>query len=553
MSMDERHSVQSTSEQRLSKMKQVQPSASANRSNVAISPPTSRVGVSTNISGERPNTCSVEGLAVAVGDSETSSSDDLDELEELGLAETYPTSSRTSSKCTSSGTNLERQNSRLSIDSISVSGNDGLDLICVRRLARSATFRRKKSVEKEKQAKNSGESSRGKKRRKFWSFRFKKRLHGRLQRPREGGVADCQQKDHACVCTEIRRTDDHLLGAGIVFSAAASVPRGINGSSGGSIVGPSDPVSSLSHAQLLQSVPAPPDGATTFGPFEDVDEILTTRREQEMRDGIDLGENDIRLFCPVTPEGESFNSQSMGASGITSNNCVTAEDLSNAFQNLGVLSSGHQQEQAESSQTGANSGHYSPYRCLMPQNSYPYPQRVHTQVDYIHCLVPDLLQITNCRFYWGVMDRYEAERLLESRPEGTFLLRDSAQDEFLFSVSFRRYGRSLHARIEQWNHKFSFDSHDPGVFASGGVCGLIEHYKDPSCCMFFEPMLILPLNRSFPFTLQHMCRSVICDRLTYDSINLLPLPNSLKHYLKYYHYKQKVRVRRFDLVECMPY
>lgn len=76
------------------------------------------------------------------------------------------------------------------------------------------------------------------------------------------------------------------------------------------------------------------------------------------------------------------------------------------------------------------------------------------QVDYIHCLVPDLKQITNCSFYWGKMDRYEAERLLENKPEGTFLLRDSAQEEFLFSVSFRKYDRSLHARIEQFNHKF---------------------------------------------------------------------------------------------------
>lgn len=25
----------------------------------------------------------------------------------------------------------------------------------------------------------------------------------------------------------------------------------------------------------------------------------------------------------------------------------------------------------------------------------------HTQVDFIHCLVPDLLDITNCSFYWG--------------------------------------------------------------------------------------------------------------------------------------------------------
>jgi len=58
--------------------------------------------------------------------------------------------------------------------------------------------------------------------------------------------------------------------------------------------------------------------------------------------------------------------------------------------------------------------------------------RPHTQVDYIHHLVPNLTEITSCTFYWGKMDRYEAEALLEAKPEGSFLLRDSAQDEYLF-------------------------------------------------------------------------------------------------------------------------
>uniref|UniRef100_A0A0K8W4K7 Suppressor of cytokine signaling 4 n=1 Tax=Bactrocera latifrons TaxID=174628 RepID=A0A0K8W4K7_BACLA len=79
---------------------------------------------------------------------------------------------------------------------------------------------------------------------------------------------------------------------------------------------------------------------------------------------------------------------------------------------------------------------------------------VHSQVDFVHYLVPDLERIFNSSFYWGKMDRYEAERLLEGKPEGTFLLRDSAQEEYLFSVTFRKYGRSLHARIEQSGHKF---------------------------------------------------------------------------------------------------
>lgn len=181
----------------------------------------------------------------------------------------------------------------------------------------------------------------------------------------------------------------------------------------------------------------------------------------------------------------------------------------------------------------------------LPNSQLPHT-KVHTQVDYIHCLVPDLQEITACSFYWGKMDRYEAERLLENKPEGTFLLRDSAQEEHLFSVSFRKYGRSLHARIEHYQHRFSFDSHDPTVFAAPTVTGLIEHYKDPSCVMFFEPMLTAPLARSQPFSLQQLARAVIVSNTTYDGVEKLPLPPRLRLYLKEYHYRQRVRVRRLE-------
>lgn len=190
-----------------------------------------------------------------------------------------------------------------------------------------------------------------------------------------------------------------------------------------------------------------------------------------------------------------------------------------------------------------------PTRADLPQTEHLKSHncyRIHTQIDYIHCLVPDLLQITSLPYYWGVMDRYEAETLLEGKPEGTFLLRDSAQEDYLFSVSFRRYGRSLHARIEQWNHNFSFDVHDPSVFHAPTVTGLLEHYKDPNACMFFEPLLSNPIHRKQPFCLQHICRAVISSRTTYDGINVLPIPNALKKHLKEYHYKQRVRVRRMD-------
>lgn len=172
----------------------------------------------------------------------------------------------------------------------------------------------------------------------------------------------------------------------------------------------------------------------------------------------------------------------------------------------------------------------------------------HTQVDYVHHMVPNLREITSCSFYWGKMDRYEAEELLEKQQEGSFLLRDSAQEEFLFSVSFRRYGRSLHARIEEQQHTFSFDCHDPGVYSSRNIPELLQHYKDPASCMFFEPMLCHPVNRRQPFSLQTLARASICDSMkSYSDIDHLELPKSLKVFLKEYHYRHQVRVRRYDL------
>ena len=166
---------------------------------------------------------------------------------------------------------------------------------------------------------------------------------------------------------------------------------------------------------------------------------------------------------------------------------------------------------------------------------------VHSRVDYTHHLVPDIREITNCTFYWGVIDRYESDSLLSGRCEGTFLLRDRAQDDFLYTVSFCHYNRCLHARIVQWGDHFSFDIHNPSVFSASSVHALIKHYNDSSRCLFFEPLLTNPLHRTFPFSLRHIARSVICSYLTtYDDISKLPLPMVLKAYLRYYHYKLRV-------------
>ncbi|KAJ1524426.1 hypothetical protein ONE63_010924 [Megalurothrips usitatus] len=407
-------------------------------------------------------------------------------------------------------------------------------------------------------------NSRSKKKRNHWVLKFNcPRLRtgcGSVSSSSETYLPEPHTSCDACVCTGYRRTEEHHLGAGVVFetnpsddqaschgqasppcssqgtlhlSAQAQTSADTEGTyeEAASVRGPF--ASQVKHSTgccSRSAVTSHEDGFPVANnvidlskfnpddyPIEDCDERARMERAREIAEGVEPPPGfqpgrQIQLLCPP-----DFN-----------------------LDNLAALFQTH---------LGLSASALTPALAQLepPVNNNPPPQRVvHTQVDYIHCLVPDLLQITSCSFYWGKMDRYEAERLLDGRAEGTFLLRDSAQEEYLFSVSFRKYGRSLHARIEQWNHRFSFDSHDPGVFASSTVCGLIEHYKDPTCCMFFEPMLTIPLHRNFPFSLQHLCRAVVSSHSTYDGINQLALPKALKSYLKEYHYKQRVRVRRFD-------
>lgn len=185
---------------------------------------------------------------------------------------------------------------------------------------------------------------------------------------------------------------------------------------------------------------------------------------------------------------------------------------------------------------------------LVPSCQHANTPTTHTQIDFTNFLIPGQKEIIQCPFYWGKIDRYQAEALLTDKPEGSFLLRDSAQEDFVFSVSFRRYSRSLHARIEEDGHMFSFDSHDPGVHASNSVRGLLEHYKDPLSCMFFEPMLLFPVVRKTCFSLQSLARASICDKTTFGGVSQLPLPKVLKQYLREYNYKHKIRIRYIDTI-----
>ena len=416
------------------------------------------------------------------------------------------------------------------LTSKSCHGNEGLNT-CTSCRRSSLPTRRKKT-----------EKLQGRSKKKFWSLKLKGKVsHGsRMGSSHSHGQSESPSCQSSCACALLRTRDSGCMA---VSTDSLNRLRPDSRTQMAASVIPNACVA----APMFRRAPALGMSMSShfdeLYPVDDADELRLAERAEEIENGIELNRAPFgRRWMRLLGARAGFHSsQILGSSHSSLSGSLSYPALSSLDAVGGNTGQGVTDTSGDSRYSDCSN-----LKMDIPNSRVPCV--IHTQVDYIHCLVPDLRCITSCSFYWGIMDRYEAERLLDSKPEGTFLLRDSAQEEFLFSVSFRRYSRSLHARIEQWNHKFSFDAHDPAVYSCDTVCGLIEHYKDPNCCMFFEPMLTLPLNRKDPFSLQHLSRSEICCHVTYDEIGLLPLPNSLKQYLKYYHYKQKVRVRRLDII-----
>ena len=53
-----------------------------------------------------------------------------------------------------------------------------------------------------------------------------------------------------------------------------------------------------------------------------------------------------------------------------------------------------------------------------------------------------------CDWYWGPISGTAAEQILEYEPDGSFLVRDSSDDRYIFSLTFKLNGTVRHVRIE---------------------------------------------------------------------------------------------------------
>lgn len=164
-------------------------------------------------------------------------------------------------------------------------------------------------------------------------------------------------------------------------------------------------------------------------------------------------------------------------------------------------------------------------------------------------LTEELKQLARQGWYWGPITRWEAEAKLGRAPDGAFLVRDSSDDRYLLSLSFRSHGKTLHTRIEHSNGRFSFYE-QPDVEGHTSIVELIEHsVRDSENGAFCYSRSRLPGSATYPVrlthpvsrfmqvrSLQYLCRFVIRQYTRIDLIQKLPLPNKMKDYLQEKHY-----------------
>ncbi|XP_072544687.1 suppressor of cytokine signaling 6 [Salminus brasiliensis] len=187
-------------------------------------------------------------------------------------------------------------------------------------------------------------------------------------------------------------------------------------------------------------------------------------------------------------------------------------------------------------------------------NSAPGVSRVYDSVQssgpmVVTSLTEELKKLAKQGWYWGPITRWEAEDKLLDLPDGSFLVRDSSDDRYLLSLSFRSQSKTLHTRIEHSNGRFSFYE-QPDVEGHTSIVDLIEHsIKDSENGAFCYSRSRLPGSATYPVrltnpvsrfmqvrSLQYLCRFVIRQYTRIDLIQKLPLPNKMKDYLQEKHY-----------------
>uniref|UniRef100_A0A8C8DM59 Cytokine-inducible SH2-containing protein n=1 Tax=Oryzias sinensis TaxID=183150 RepID=A0A8C8DM59_9TELE len=174
----------------------------------------------------------------------------------------------------------------------------------------------------------------------------------------------------------------------------------------------------------------------------------------------------------------------------------------------------------------------------------------------LRCITTTFQYLQASGWYWGSISAGEAKEALLTKPEGTFLLRDSSHPQFMLALSVKTRCGPTSVRIDYNRGCFWLDSISrgaPHLKTFSDVLSLIQHYTvsgqtsqdlasfktkaDPSQHAAKDagvPLrLVRPLHRreGFP-SLQHLARLTINKQT--NCPDQLPLPKPLLDFLQNY-------------------
>ncbi|XP_069762211.1 suppressor of cytokine signaling 1a [Narcine bancroftii] len=146
-----------------------------------------------------------------------------------------------------------------------------------------------------------------------------------------------------------------------------------------------------------------------------------------------------------------------------------------------------------------------------------------SQSDF-HIIIRTCRYLEDSGFYWGPMPVEVAHNKLKNEPVGTYLIRDSRQKNYFFSLSVKTANAPISFRIQFKGGLFGLDG-SKEFFSC--IMKLIEHFATSP-----RKLLSKPLRKVRLQSLQEICRKRIIESYGRENIEQLPLNPVLKDYLK---------------------
>ncbi|VDN00807.1 unnamed protein product [Thelazia callipaeda] len=149
-------------------------------------------------------------------------------------------------------------------------------------------------------------------------------------------------------------------------------------------------------------------------------------------------------------------------------------------------------------------------------------------------------------WYWGNMSWRDAEKVLINQLPGTYLVRDSASDRHIFTISYRTESSVHHTRVSQYGGNYCLGGPN-SLLKSKSLVSFIEHAlqnygkrkfsmlmhskSDHTGIELLELNHLLHRHELLP-SLKYLCRVVIRNYVDKDLLSYLPLPPNMIRYLQ---------------------